>query len=347
MPGAIESQSQILAATKLSGAGGRRVKDWINDAMQGLFPQVVFPTFRALAALIVLTGGARAAPAFVLNEIAPGVFVHQGETALMTRDNLGGIANLGAIAGDAAVAVIDTGGSLPEARDFLAALRERTNKPIRYVVNTHAHPDHIFGNAVFEQPGVVFLGHKNLPRALAARGDFFLSSFRAAMGDALDGVRIIPPTETVAETMTIDLGGRRLVLQAWPTAHSDCDLTAFDEKSGVLFAGDLLFLQHVPVIDGSLLGFLAVADRLAAVPATRVVPGHGPMVAPWPKALEDQRAYLDRLTADLRAAIRKGATVDETTQNAGESERPKWRLFDDYHKRNATAGFAELEWETP
>ena len=309
--------------------------------------QRLFRAARVLAALVALTGAGRAAPAFVLSEIAPGVFVHPGETALMTRDNLGGIANLGAVVGDTAVAVIDTGGSLLEGQAFLAALREKTTKPVRYVINTHAHPDHVFGNAAFESPGVIFVGHKNLPRALAARGEFFLNSFRAAMGDALDGVRIIPPTETVAEMQTLDLGGRRLVLQAWPTAHSDCDLTVLDEKSGVLFAGDLLFMQHVPVVDGSLLGFLAVADRLAAIPATRVVPGHGPMVAPWPNALDDQRAYLNRLTADLRAAIRKGATVDETTKTAGEAERPKWRLFVDYHRRNATAGFAELEWETP
>ena len=317
--------------------------------MQSLFRTfgILAALFGVLAAMIALTGPGRADPVFVLSEIAPGVFVHQGETALMTRDNLGGIANLGAVAGDAAVAVIDTGGSVIEARAFLAALREKTDKPVRYVVNTHAHPDHVFGNAAFEQAGVIFVGHKNLPRALAARGEFFLSSFRAAMGEALDGVRIIPPTMTVADSQTIDLGGRRLVMQAWPTAHSDCDLTVLDEKSGVLFAGDLLFLQHVPVVDGSLLGFLSVAGKLATIPATRVVPGHGPMVAPWPRALDDQRAYLERLTGDLRAAIRKGATVDETTNIAGEAERPKWRLFDEYHRLNATAGFAELEWETP
>lgn len=301
----------------------------------------------AIFAMLFVIVGARAQARFSLTEIAPGVFAHQGQTSLMTRENLGDIANLGVIVGASAVAVIDTGGSLVEGRQFLAALREKTQKPIRFVINTHAHPDHVFGNGAFVAPGVTFVGHKNLPRALAARGDYYLSSFRAAMGEALDGVTIVAPTQTVDETTTLDLGDRQIVLQAWTTAHSDCDLTVLDKATGTLFAGDLLFLQHVPVVDGSLLGFLDVADKLAGVKAERVTPGHGPMVAPWPKALDDQRAYLNRLTADLRAAIKKGDSVGEAAKAAGQSERDKWRLFDDYHARNATAGFAELEWETP
>ncbi len=261
------------------------------------------------------TRAANAAPAFSLKEIAPGIYAHQGETSLMTRENAGDIANLGAIVGDDAVAVIDTGGSLIEGRAFLAALRERTQKPIRYVINTHAHPDHVFGNGAFVETGAIFVGHKNLPRALASRGPHYLSAFRAQMGDALDGVTIVPPTLTVEDKMTLDLGHREIVLQAWRTAHSECDLTILDNRSGVLFAGDLLFLQHVPVVDGSLLGFLDVADKLAAVKATQVVAGHGPMPAPWPKALDDQRAYLTRLTADLRAAIKKGEGVAAAAQD--------------------------------
>lgn len=284
---------------------------------------------------------------FRLDEIAPGVYAHQGETSLMTRENFGGIANLGAIVGDDAVAVIDTGGSLVQGKAFLAALREKTQKPIRYVINTHAHPDHVFGNGAFALPGVTFVGHKNLPRALAARGEHYLASFRQIMGDALDGVTIVAPTMLVSDLATLDLGGRKIVLQAWKTAHSEADLTALDTKSGTLFAGDLLFLQHVPVVDGSLLGFLDVADRLAGIKAERVVPGHGPEVAPWPKALDDERAYLMRLTADLRAAIKKGESVKDAAKEAGSEERGKWRLFEDYNARNATAGFAELEWEGP
>ena len=77
--------------------------------------------------------------------------------------------------------------------------------------------------------------------------------------------------------------GTKITLQAWSAAHSDCDLTVLDEQTGTLFAGDLLFLRHVPIVDGSLLGFLDVAEELAKIPATRVVPGHGPLVAAWPR----------------------------------------------------------------
>jgi len=295
--------------------------------------------------LIAVNG--RAAEPFALEEIAPGVLAHRGLTAIMTRENLGDIANLGAIVGDDAVAVVDAGGSLAEGKAFLAALRERTAKPIRYVILTHAHPDHVFGAGAFVAAETVFVGHKNLPRALAARGDYYLRSFRAAMGDALDGTVIVAPTLTVEKELTLDLGERKIELRAWRTSHSDCDLTILDEKTGTLFSGDLLFMQHVPVVDGSLLGFLDVAAQLAKIPALRVVPGHGPLTAPWPQALEGERSYLQRLTADLRAAIKKGESVARAAKEAGESQRGDWRLFDDYNARNATAGFAELEWETP
>ncbi|WP_292532190.1 MBL fold metallo-hydrolase, partial [Methylocystis sp.] len=165
-----------------------------------------------VAALAPLVAG-YPARAFSLSEIAPGAYAHQGETSLMTRENAGDIANLGAIVGDESVAVIDTGGSLIEGRAFLAALREKTQKPIRYVINTHAHPDHIFGNGAFVETGAIFVGHKNLPRALAARGPHYLSACRAQMGDALDGVTIVPPTMTVDQTLTRDLGRREIVLQ--------------------------------------------------------------------------------------------------------------------------------------
>jgi quinoprotein relay system zinc metallohydrolase 2 len=232
-----------------------------------------------------------------------------------------------------------------EGRQLLAAIRARTDKPIRYVINTHGHPDHVFGNAAFSGSGTVFVGHRNLPQALSTRGQFYLDNFRRIMGDGLiDEVRIIPPTVLVDGALRLELGARSLVLNAWPVAHSDSDLTVIDETTKTLFAGDLVFLDHIPVMDGSIRGWLQIMRKLGGQAAQRVVPGHGP-VSEWPAALAGEQRYLETLATDVRALVKRGASIKFAADNAAASERPRWQLFDDYNARNATAAFSEIEWE--
>jgi len=284
-------------------------------------------------------------PAFNAEKIAEGDYAHFGQVALTTPENAGDIANLGIIVGRDAVAVIDTGGSVQVGRALLDAVRRITDKPVKYVINTHEHPDHVFGNAAFV--GATFVGHHNLPRELRARAAFYLQSFRDQLGPAaIAEVRIILPTVLVKDTMELDLGGRKLLLQAWsPPAHTACDLTVLDERTHVLYSGDLVFLDHIPVIDGSIEGWLALMPRLAAVPAVRVVPGHGRRVGTWPGALADETRYLSVVAADARRLIAAGTPLAEAVPNIGQSERTRWKLFDDYNPRNATAAYTELEWD--
>ena len=294
----------------------------------------------------LLSTAASASDAPFVRELALGVYAHEGVIASAGEGAADDIADLGFVIGDRGVAVIDTGGSVATGRRLLGAIRAVTDKPILFVVNTHEHPDHVFGDAAFEGLGAVFVGHHNLPRSLAAREAFYRKAYRKFLGDAaMDEVRFIAPTLLVEDESELDLGGRKLRLKAWPVAHTDCDLTAYDPASRILFAGDLVFSGHVPVLDGSLKGWLKALDGLTALPAERVVPGHGQVGAPWPAALDAERGYLTHLAGDVRAFVRRGADIGEAARGAGVEDRGDWKLFDDYNPRNATAAFAEFEWE--
>ena len=305
---------------------------------------------RAAALALALLATAAAAEPAPVEEVAPGVFVRVGVHEDMSAENLGAIANGGFVVGERVVAVIDPGGSVAAGEALLEALREETDLPVAYVIATHMHPDHVFGHAAFRRAGPVgadpaYVGHRNLPRALASRAEHYLATNRPLLGDALtDEIEIVLPGVTVEDEATLDLGGRVLALTPWPTAHTDNDLTVLDEATGTLFAGDLLFAEHLPALDGSLLGWLHVMDALAAIPAERVVPGHGPASMPWPGALGPQRAYLEGLADALREEIARGADLAEAV-DAVPPPAEGWERVDAFHRRNATAGFAELEWE--
>lgn len=281
-----------------------------------------------------------------VQEVAPGVFVHQAPYALALPRNLGFVGNAGFIIGRDAVAVVDTGGSLKAGEALKAAVEARTKLPIRYVINTHMHPDHVLGDAAFEAPGVTFIGHRNLAEALAARAESYLEATRRLVGEeAAAGTRVVLPSVAVADRLTIDLGARPLLIEAWPTAHTATDLTVFDEVSGTWFLGDLLFLGHVPALDGKAVGWIALLDRLKQRPAARVVPGHGPASQPWPQAAEPTERYLNRLVGDVRKLVRDGGTMSDAAREAGRAEAKEWQLFDDFNARNATSAYHELEWE--
>ena len=104
-------------------------------------------------------------------EVASGIFFRCGVDEDATAANLGAIANIGFVIGRDAVAVFDPGGSFADGEHLLKAVRGRTRLPIRYVVLSHAHPDHVFGAQAFASEQPRFVGHEKLPGALAARGE--------------------------------------------------------------------------------------------------------------------------------------------------------------------------------
>ena len=297
----------------------------------------------AIAWSQAVAGTAPEMPDFALENPAPGVYVHYGQQAEMTRANFGDVANLGFVVGARCVAVIDTGGTFAVGRALRQAIRRVATVPVCYVINTHVHPDHVFGNAAFVDDHPEFIGHARLADAMRWRGPNYLNALRRDLGDVAQESAIVMPTRSVATTEELDLGGRVLSLRAWPTAHTDTDLTVFDQASRTLWLGDLAFVGHVPALDGNLRGFLAALEEVKTVRANLAIPGHGRALA-WPEAIAPEERYLKSLLADVRAAIKAKRTLAQTLATV-DSGREQWLLFDQFHRRNVTAAYAELEWD--
>jgi quinoprotein relay system zinc metallohydrolase 2 len=292
-----------------------------------------------------LIGGTCAAGDFNLTQLAPGVFVHRGNQLSLDVPGHDDIANIGFIVGERCVAVIDTGGSVSTGQKLRAALRVHTALPICYVINTHVHVDHVLGNSAFRDDHPSFVGHAALAQAIFNSREFFVAQYGADLGSPAGVGQIIAPDRLVQQDMVLDLGHRRLHLHAWPKAHTDCDLTVIDELSATLWSGDLLFRERIPVVDGSVRGWLAASDQLAAMKVSRVVPGHGPPTQDVAQALAPERRYLQALVDGVSAELAQGQSEQHAIEHVALGEKSQWLLWDTAHAHNVIRVYEELQWE--
>ncbi|HEY1726257.1 MAG TPA: quinoprotein relay system zinc metallohydrolase 2 [Steroidobacteraceae bacterium] len=300
-----------------------------------------------MAASLLLAGRATHAHSndFSVQSLAPGVYVHLGRALPLDAPGHDDIANIGFIIGQRCVAVIDTGGSVRTGRALRASVVEHTKLPVCYVINTHVHVDHVLGNAAFQADHPHFVGHINLAAALARSRDFFLQQYGADLDPPPSAAQIVAPDVPVASGLELDLGGRRLQLKAWPIAHTDCDLTVFDEQTGTLWTGDLLFRGRLPALDGSADGWLGVIAQLRRQTAEHVVPGHGEPTTDLAAALTPEQRYLQALLDGVRAQLARGGSMQDAIAQVAADQRPHWLLWDSTHPHNVARVFQQLEWE--
>ncbi len=277
---------------------------------------------------VLLTISYAQAEPLAMQEIGADIYVHHGVHEDLSEGYHGDICNVSFIVGSKGVAVIDTGGSLKIGKKLHEAVRKVTALPILYVINTHVHPDHIFGNAAFVEDKATFVGHSKLADAMELRKETYLRTNNIWLGAEFAGSEIIKPTVAVKDVLELDLGDRKLQLAAFPPAHTNTDVTVFDSKTSTLWTGDLLFVERTPSIDGDLKGWLAVISQLKTTPAQQMVPGHGPVVKDSKTAWDNEQRYLSTLLNDMRAIIKKGGTMEKAMDTAAASEKDKWVLFD-------------------
>ncbi len=269
-----------------------------------------------LAAMILstLAGGALAQQPGP-GQAPPGMRMDFSSVSIKTTDLGHRTYELEGQGGNITVAVADDGVIMVDSEfaplhdKIKAAIAAVTDKPIRYLIDTHFHPDHSGGNAAFAADGAVIVAQENVRTRLAA-------GTQGMMGN-----KILPappealPTKTYAEEMTIKLKGREAELRHFPAAHTDGDTYVYFADANVLATGDLVSIGRYPYIDlpngGNIKGMLAGVDALLKIAndGTRIVPGHGPIVGKT--GLVAYRTMLETARERMEKLISTGKSEDE------------------------------------
>lgn len=187
-------------------------------------------------------------------------------------------ANAGVVVGNKGAMVVDTLTSAKEGKQLLADVRAVTKLPLLWVVNTHYHLDHAWGNSVFEAEGATIIGASPAPRLLAERGAYGLAHAdqHGLTKEDVEGTTLAPATVSFTGVMSIDLGGVIVELRSLPHGHCPDNLVVWVPADGVLFSGDLLFVGCHPFMgEGDVAGWLGDLDAVAALDAKKIIPGHG------------------------------------------------------------------------
>ncbi|MBU0566063.1 MAG: quinoprotein relay system zinc metallohydrolase 1 [Gammaproteobacteria bacterium] len=245
-------------------------------------------------------------------QIADDVWLLEGSTDNFDKANGGNIVNTGFIVTAAGVVVIDSGPSRRYGEAMRAAIASVTDRPVIKLLLTHHHPDHVLGNQAFADVPIAALA--GTTELLREQGNAMAENMYRLVGDWMRGTEVVLPSETLAPG-TLEIGGRSLRLLAL-RGHTGADLAILDERSGVLFAGDILFYQRALTTPNSpgLDVWLEDLDTLEALPWKRLVAGHGP-VADDAEPFVQMRDYLGWLDGLLREAANGGADMNEVIQS--------------------------------
>ncbi len=313
--------------------------------------RVLLVSLATAAGLWALPAPARAqTPALQAQAVAPNVYMVQGESALGSAANRNFISNAGFVVTPAGVVVIDALGSPVLARELLEAIARITPQPVKVLVVTHYHADHIYGLQVFKDRGVELIAHE--AGRLYLNSDTAVLRLKASREELApwvdDATRLVAADRWISAPYRFSLGGTEFVVQPAGPAHTPEDLVVALPSSGVLFAGDLVFRGRIPFVGQADSGrWVQALDRLLAMKPQTIVPGHGPVSNQAVDDLQLTRDYLQHLRATMGEAARNLEPFEEAYARADWSRFERLPLFRAANRINAYNTYLLMERSPP
>ena len=240
-------------------------------------------------------------------KLTDGIWILRGAQEAISMENGGAIANVSILDTSAGAVIIDTGPSRRFGEALAALAKNLTGKPVARIYNTHFHPDHVMGNQAFDAVNIA--APQGVVNGLKLLGNAFADNMYRTAGDWMRGTEVVLPG-TILTSEPEDFGDRRIRPLAM-RGHTGSDLVLFDETSGYMFTGDLVFLDRAPTTPhADIERWRQALANLGAIPFERLIPGHGPAEESV-RGIEQTRAWLEAIEQIIRAAFEKGLDITE------------------------------------
>lgn len=280
-----------------------------------------------VVALLLAAAGAAMAQRPKAVEVASGVWMVQGESALGSAANRNFISNAAFVVTDDRVVVIDALGSPALAEELLAEIRRVTPLPVRHVIVTHYHADHVYGLQVLKAAGAEVIAHERVDEYLQSdTAQLRLKASREELFPWIDeNTRLVAPDRRLGDApTTLRLGGTTFEIGHAGPAHTPEDLVVWLPERRVLLAGDIVFRGRIPFVGLADSGaWVQALDRLLAYDAQLIVPGHGPVSSSARADLQLTRDYLVHLRQSMARAAQELEPFEEAYA------RTDWSRFED------------------
>ncbi len=292
--------------------------------------------------LTVSHAGAAEIPAPVMVKVNDRIHALLGPMEMPTKQNQGYMVNSILLIGDTSAIVIDTGLS-----DEIGAMLARhyaklTDKPIKYVINTHHHGDHTLGNAAF--PGAKFLSSEICRQLMLEDGPTWVSILESINERKFPNTKVIPADTTYPKDSRTELtlAGIKMVFWVPEAAHTIGDMMIWLPDDEVLLAGDVLVNQVTPSFrDAKLKEWIQTLAEVQNLPINTIVPGHGPLMSKQQAAAMHQRML--SLYNDITAGVKQGLTDNEIRQKMDLGEWIKLHNFNEQMGNNINRAYLEIE----
>jgi glyoxylase-like metal-dependent hydrolase (beta-lactamase superfamily II) len=308
--------------------------------------------FKTLCAFAAFASLAFAAPAAAQAStpravrVAPDTYIVQGVSALGSSANRNFISNAAFVVTPEGVLVVDALGSPALALELLAEIRRITPAPVRYVVVTHYHADHIYGLQAFKEAGATIIAQRDgLLYLNSDTAQQRLKASREELAPAVDEhTRLVAADRWIDRPTTLQFGGLDFLLQPAGPAHTPEDLVVWVPQRKLLFAGDLVFRGRVPFVGQADSGrWITALDTLLSFDANIIVPGHGPVSVSARADLELTRDYLVYLRQTMGEAARNMDPFEEAYARTDWSRFDKLPLFGAANRINAYNTYLLME----